>query len=67
MPPPEPIDERGTEIGDLEGVLLLPDHTWQHLAAPTLAALAAEALEVGREPAQLILTRHEEIPAEGQA
>ena len=65
--PPEPIDERGTEIGDLEGVLLLADQTRRHLIAPTLAALAAQALDVGREPAQLVQVQHAELPAEGQS
>ncbi len=65
--PPEPIDECGTEIGDVRGVLLLPDQTRQQLNAPTLAALAAESLEIGREPAQLIQVQHAELPAEGQS
>ena len=65
--PPEPIDQRGTEIGDVHGVLLLPDQTRQQLNAPTLAALAAQALEVGREPAQLIQVQHAELPAESQS
>ncbi len=60
--PPEPIDQRGTEVGDLDGVLLLPDQTRRHLTAPTLAALAAEALEIGRELAQLIQVRPDELP-----
>ncbi len=64
--PPEPIDERGTEIGNLEGVLLLPDRTRRHVVAPTLAALAAEAREIGGEPAQLVHVRHAELPPEGQ-
>ncbi len=63
--PPEPIDECGTEIGDFEGVLLLPDRPRRTLIAPTLAALAAEALEIGREPAQLIHARHTELSAVG--
>ena len=63
--PPEPIDERGTEIGDIEGVLLLADRSRRHLIGPTLAALAAEAHEVGREPAQLIQVQHNELPAVG--
>lgn len=65
--PPAPADERGTEVGDLEGVLLLPDRTRRYLIAPTLADLAAEAREVGREPAQLVHVRPEELPTEGQA
>lgn len=65
--PPEPIDQRGTEIGDVRGVLLLPDQTRQQLNAPTLAALAAESLEIGREPAQLIQVQHAELPAECQS
>ena len=65
--PPEPSDRRGTEIGDFEGVLLLPDQTRRHLTAPTLAALAAEALEIGRELAQLIQVQHAELPAESQS
>ena len=64
--PPEPVDERGTEIGDMQGVLLLPDHTRRHLTAPTLAALAAEAREIGREPAQLVQVGHAELPVERQ-
>ena len=64
--PPEPIDERGTAIGEMQGVLLFADQTRRHLIAPTLAALAAEALDTGREPAQLIRVRHEELRAEGQ-
>jgi hypothetical protein len=64
--PPVPIDERGTEIGDLRGVLLLADHTRRHLAAPTLAELAAEAREIGREPAQLVHVRPEELPTKRQ-
>ena len=63
--PPEPIDEHGTEIGDFEGVLLLPDRPRRTFTAPTLAALAAEALEIGREPAQLIQVRPDELPTEG--
>ena len=65
--PPEPIDQRGTEVGEMRGVLLLPDQTRQHLAAPRLAELAAEAREIGQEPAQLVRVRPEELPAEGQA
>ena len=66
--PPEPIDERGTEIGDFQGVLLLAHRTRRHLAvAPTLAELAAEALKVGREPAQLVHVRPEELQTERQA
>lgn len=61
----EPVDQPGTEIGDFEGMLLLPDQTRRHLTAPTLAALAAEALKVGREPAQLIQARPDELPAAG--
>ena len=64
--PPEPIDQRGTEIGDVHGVLLLPDQTRRYLTAPTLAALAAQTLEVGREPAQLIQVQRSELPTEGQ-
>lgn len=64
---PEPIDERGTEIGDLQGVLILPDRTGRHLIAPTLAELAAEALKAAREPAQLVRVRPEELPTERQA
>ena len=64
--PPEPIDQRGTEIGDVHGVLLLPDQTRRYLTAPTLAALAAQTLEVGREPAQLIQVQLSELPTEGQ-
>ncbi len=64
--PPEPVDQRGTEIGDFEGMLLLPDQTRRHLTAPTLAALAAQALEVGREPAQIIQVQRSELPTEGQ-
>jgi hypothetical protein len=60
--PPQPIDERGTEIGDLQGVLILPDRTRRLLIATTFAELAAEAREVGREPAQLIQVRREELP-----
>ena len=65
--PPEPVDERGTEIGNLEGVLLLADHARRHVMAPTLAELAAEAREIGGEPAQLVHVLHAELPAEGQA
>ncbi len=65
--PPEPIDERGTEIGDFQGVLLLPDQTRLHLMVPTLAALVAEAHEIGREPAQLIQVQNAELLAVGQA
>ena len=66
--PPEPIDERGTEIGDFQGVLLLADRTRRHLAvAPTLAKLAAEALKVGREPAQLVQVQHAELSTARQA
>ncbi len=65
--PPEPVDERGTEVGNLAGVLLLPDRTRGHFAAATLAELAAEAREIGQEPAQLVRVRPEELPAEGQA
>jgi len=60
--PPEPIDERGTEIGDLQGVLILADHTRRHLIAPTFADLVAEAREAGREPPQLVHVRREELP-----
>ena len=52
--PPKHIEQRGTEVGDLDGVLLLPDQTRRRLTAPTLPALAAQALDVGQEPAQLI-------------
>jgi hypothetical protein len=65
--PPDPIDERGTEIGNLEGVLLLADHARWRLTAPTLAALAAEAREIGRESAQLVRVRHADLPTEGPA
>ena len=64
--PPEPTDERGTEIGDMQGVLLLPDQTRRRLIAPTLVELAGEAREIGREPAQLVQVRHAELAVEDQ-